>query len=698
MTDLFSKAKPIWLSDREKDVHLRVQFKTVIRKSNLAKVKIATSGMYQLFVNGSFVAYGPARAGKNYFRLDEIDVADKLIKDENVLIIEVVGYNANSFAIQNQTSFLQAEVVTENGVSAFTGGGFTARVNPNYYRKTQRYSFQRPMVESYHIESVNYDFFTNIGLNGEEEISVLESRNIIERLAPYPAYGKIKAEQKGGGEVAHIVGKKPWRDKAIWGIGEQLVGFPEDELEVLVTDDCTDMEFSPCATVTDNHLKTDRYLVYKLPYESSGFMTATVNCKEDTRLYFLFDEICKDDGTVDYLRMGCANVIRYDLCKGVHNLQLFEVYSMQYIQIVAAKGECTIEAVGMTEYKHPPIKIPKLENERLQKIANAAAETYRQNAVDIFMDCPSRERAGWLCDSFFTARAEYYATGKSLVEKSFLQNFLHEDCYENLPNGMFPMCYPADFYDKNFIPQWSLWLVLELREYLARSNDTTLVNHFRKKIYELIKYFLSFENEDGLIEKLDGWQFVEWSMANKLVNDVNYPTNMLYSAALKAASELYDDKELLEKSERIKREVIKQSFNGSFFTDNAVRENGVLRSTGEITEACQYYAFFLGIATAETHTDLFKTLINDFGPKREKTKKWEYVHPAAPFIGYFLRLDILAQNGIYGEMAENIDGYYYDMASATGTLWERAQLKTSCNHGFSSYILCWLDIIAKKGE
>ena len=27
------------------------------------------------------------------------------------------------------------------------------------------------------------------------------------------------------------------------------------------------------------------------------------------------------------------------------------------------------------------------------------------------MDCPSRERAGWLCDSYFTAKTEYVLTG-----------------------------------------------------------------------------------------------------------------------------------------------------------------------------------------------------------------------------------------------------------------------------------------------
>ena len=52
-------------------------------------------------------------------------------------------------------------------------------------------------------------------------------------------------------------------------------------------------------------------------------------------------------------------------------------------------------------------------------------------------------------------------------------------------------------------------------------------------------FFTQFENSDGLLEKLKSWVFVEWSDANKYVQDVNYPSNMLYAAALNAAGKLY---------------------------------------------------------------------------------------------------------------------------------------------------------------
>ena len=50
-----------------------------------------------------------------------------------------------------------------------------------------------------------------------------------------------------------------------------------------------------------------------------------------------------------------------------------------------------------------------------------------------------------------------------------------------------------------------------------------------------MEFFQQYENEDGLLEKLPSWVFVEWSAANSFVQPLNYPSNMLYSGTLAAA-------------------------------------------------------------------------------------------------------------------------------------------------------------------
>jgi len=236
-----------------------------------------------------------------------------------------------------------------------------------------------------------------------------------------------------------------------------------------------------------------------------------------------------------------------------------------------------------------------------------------------------------------------------------------------------------------------MWLVIELEEYSRRCPNTELIRRFQPRIEKLLSYFAGFENEDGLLEDLDGWNFVEWSQANQLTKNVNYPTNMLYSATLRAAGKLYGNTTLFQKADHVMRTVRSQSFDGQFFQDNALRQNGRLIPSGQRTEVCQYYAFFFGAATPETHPQLLKILVEDFGPNRATTGAWPEIYPANAFIGNYLRLDMLMQLGYRETVRENIEGYFLYMAEQTGTLWENISSTASCNHGFASYVLYWMN-------
>lgn len=310
------------------------------------------------------------------------------------------------------------------------------------------------------------------------------------------------------------------------------------------------------------------------------------------------------------------------------------------------------------------------------------------------MDCPSRERAGWLCDSFFTARVEYALTGKSVVEKQFLSNFIMPRELPHVPHGMLPMCYPSDHdqrEDCEFIPNWAMFYGIELKEYFDRTGDSELISEAKGRMYELCEYFSRFENEFGLLEDLDSWVFIEWSKANELLKNVSFATNMLYCLFLNSISTLYGDSAMAQKAAKLKETVNSMSMTESgFFCDNAVRQNGKLALSGERTEACQYYAFFSGIATPQTHEWLWKTLVNDFGYDRANTGKFPEIYPANAFIGNYLRLDLLDRYGYHDALYNNIKGYFEYMADRTGTLWELVSDVASCDHGFASHVICWM--------
>jgi alpha-L-rhamnosidase len=206
-------------------------------------------------------------------------------------------------------------------------------------------------------------------------------------------------------------------------------------------------------------------------------------------------------------------------------------------------------------------------------------------------------------------------------------------------------------------------------------------------VQKLLAYLGRFENSDGLLEKLPSWVFVEWSAANQFVQDVNYPTNMLYAGALSAAGRIYGQPEMASKAERIRQTIRRQSFDGQFFVDNSLRRGGKLQATRNRSEVCQYFAFFFGVADRKTHAALWNSLRDEFGPQRAKTKAHADVHPANSFIGNMLRMELLSQAGRGQQILDESIAYLLYMADRTGTLWENVGAEASCNHGFASHIV-----------
>ena len=215
----------------------------------------------------------------------------------------------------------------------------------------------------------------------------------------------------------------------------------------------------------------------------------------------------------------------------------------------------------------------------------------------------------------------------------------------------------------------------------------TRIDALKPRVLTLFDYFKPFKNSDGLLEKLESWVFVEWSKANSFVQDVNYPSNMLYAGALSTAARLYGMPELEAEAQSIRDAVLKQSWDGEFFVDNAMRREGALEITQNHSEVCQYFAFFFDVASPETHPELWRKLRDEFGPNRKETKAYPDVYEANSFIGNMLRVELLSRNGNCQQILDESIDYLYYMAERTGTLWENVHDNASLNHGFASHIV-----------
>lgn len=703
----FHKAEAVWAVGREKEKNCELAFRAVLPAGDIC-LYLAASTVFRLWVNGRFLCAGPARTAHRYYCVDRIELRDYLTEKENVVVIEVVGYNVNTYDTLDQSSFVTAEFIRDGEAVCCTGTGSCAvgqgdRLQAydlkQRVRKVGRYSFQRAFVECYDLRAEKAGFYTEAGWEGlggyEQPVAAASGERFYrKRSVRVPEYERLQVqalEETGQAEFRPVLQEvlQSWEKKP------GMNGYRRQEQEVHLADEVGGICPVPLSKGEGDMFPLvlkDGYGLYRFPFNATGFLRARIKCEEACIVYLLFDEIL-ENGKLDCMRMSSVNCLRYRLDAGSHTTMAFVPYTMKYVQI-AVKGSAVVEDMDMIQYRHPRtayrVRLP--EDQVLRRIYQAAEESYLSNAVDIFTDCPSRERAGWLCDSFFTARVEYVLTGESVLEKAFLENFLLPQHFKHLPEGMLPMCYPADHADGVFIPNWAMWFVLELEEYLDRSKDRELIERARQKVYGLAAYFNRFENEYGLLEGLDGWVFVEWSRANDedVVQDVNFPTNMLYMRMLLAMASLYGDESLREKAKKLRETIRERSLKNGFFTDNERREGNVLINPGNCTEVCQYYAFFTGTADCEEDAGLWEVLNKDFGPQRKHTGKYPQVAYANAFIGNYLRIELLYREGQYQDVVDNIRGYFAAMAQRTGTLWEHDSPTASCNHGFASHVIYWL--------
>lgn len=690
-TASFQSAHPVWPAGRETERNLTTGFRAIITTTvaEPAVLRLTGSTLYRLFLNGTFVGHGPARAGHGFYRVDEWPLALKA--GANVVAIEVAGYNANSFYLLDQPSFLQAEVVAGGKVLAATGGaGFEAAILTERVEKAQRYSFQRPFAEIWRL-TPGFDNWRSdpAGAFVKTSCAVTGEKALLPRRVPYPTFAMRSptAHVAAGTVQKGAPPKKPWKDRSLTNIGDKLGGYPQAELAEIPT-----LELQAVKNVTSGpatpeiSLKPNTFHTVDFGVNLSGFLGATINVRSKTRLFLTFDEILSNSD-VDFKRLGCCNIVLYELEPGSYRVESFEPYTLRYLKLIALEGDCEVSQLYVREYVNPNSARAKFatSDERFNRIFEAARQTFQQNAVDVFMDCPSRERAGWLCDSFFTSRVALDLCGETTVEKNFYENFLLPAKFPHLPEGMLPMCYPSDHNDGVYIPNWAMWFVVELEEYAARSGDHELVKALQPRVLKLLEFFKQYENSDGLLEKLPSWVFVEWSKANSFVQDVNYPSNMLYARVLEVVARLYDQPALAQKAAHLRKTIIKQSFDGEFFVDNAKRVEGKLQVTRNRTEVCQYFAFFFDFATPVSQPKLWAALTKDFGPQRKQTKAFPEIHQANAFIGNQLRFELLSRAGLAQQILDEALGYWLYMAERTGTLWEHDAPQASCNHGFASH-------------
>ena len=731
----FQKAKAVWMRTEGQEYNQFAGFHCRFNCDRKEKVRIAIAARtyYRLYLNGEMAASGPARTAKGYARVDELIFEADGGAD---VAIEVAAY-AKPGGYSNdctlEPGMLTAELTAEDGrVLAATGENirlFTATREGVW--RVRRLTTRRAIVETMShsrgiVEYYDREPGDDAWLWGEADdwrIPVLTDNLVIylKRRSPYPTYQRIPLEQMMGicdmvpsenGTGGFVLGlarmfNREWYEMIpeencfLEGLRKEkdavFTGRLKREAEILSVKRSGNDANVRGVRLPAGEMRTDTSGYVVTPGENPvavtfgsdrselGFLEITVGVEQECVLDVINSDHLYTDGS---LRSN-SYVTRYVLAPGDYHLITFEPKLTRYVRLI-------FRTTGVVRFLQPQLlddTYPydgvcgfSCNDGDLNRIYEAARRTLRLNTLDIFMDCPQRERGGWLCDSQFTSMGAWQMFGDLSVEKDFIENFMLTDPDE-MWHAFFPEVYPGSKGKSGDpgITNWSFWLLTELSDYYDRSGDRKFIEWCRGRVERFVEGMFSLRGESGLLENMGG-QFVDWSLSNRsfCLGPISIPNNCLAVRLLEKMAAIYDQPDWREAADQM-RQVIEEmdAAPGGFGRsgDSASYENGRLLRGECLTESGAALEIWSGFHLDDKN--YMRRFVDTMGVA-PRYRADPNVGKSNLFIGLMIRFDVLARLGKIDTLVREWKELYLpELRDGSGTLFENYAAFSGC-HGFNA--------------
>ncbi len=666
---------------------------------------------YRLYVNGKIVMHGPARTAHGYCRVDDVDVTPYLQKGINHLAVEVMVYGEVYGGYSNDCTLesgmfigqltVKDKIISATGADEWKVLRLSARA-PH----AQRISHSREAAEIYFLDDEYYawttgraDFVTAALMDESDAPTYLAHEALKPTLREYPVtqlveYGSCFIEKD-----------KPLTSLFYEKHSPYYASLTEHPLE-----DCRRTAERAFVGVSVRrplrHPGTltlqgegDKYLLFDGGESRVGFVRIEFSCAHDGILDIVHSELLNPDGSIPYYH---DVVTRLHIRGGMgHGFITMEPCLARYIKLYfRGTGDVRLYDLSILDYAYPDEMRSGFQcsDDNINRLYNAAKKTLILNTMDIFMDCPERERGGWLCDSLWTARAAQMMLSDTRVEKEFIENFLLTPA-DGMFHSFFPEAYPGNkpnYKEMTGITTWTFWLMCQFVEYVERTGDYAFRDEYADRVAAFVSGSYDFIGQSGLLENLP-WLFIDWSMSNlgEYQQPISTPANALYAYMLTGLGRLYgraDWVELGGKMRGILREAILAESElglGSLttFPDSfELGGDGRLHGRGKVSESGMATALWAGLFLPGEAPLMEEAVLNRMGPAPTYVSD-PMIGKSQLFIGLCIRLDLLTRLGAYDKMYEDMLAIYEpQLREGPGTLWENQIIDTSSRcHGFTAH-------------
>lgn len=420
------------------------------------RIYITADDYYKLYINGIFVAQGPAPSYPFRYGYNEIDVTPYLIPGHNVLAVHTLyqGLINRVWVSGDQRHGLLCDLETDGKLLLCSDSAFRTHRHTGY-TACGIAGYQTQFLENYDSAAPEVGFEAPEFDDGNWPAA---------QPRKYADYSVIRQQSK------------------------QLVLEPIEPVTQIPNGSVLQLDFGSCYV---------------------GYLSLHAIGRAGDRIRIRCGQELNEDGSVRWqLRANCAYSEDWYLSGKTDVLDWFDFKSFRYVELLLPEG-CRIFNPQLIARHYPFRLIRQMDpvfasDEALRSIWTLCVHSLKYGVQEVIQDCMEREKGFYVGDGCYTALTYLILTGddsivRKLIDDAFASTFVTD--------GMVT-CLDCSFMQE--IAEYPLMLIpLMLYHHRLCGDHAYLAAHWDDACKLLDAYRKAYE-QNGLLQNLDKWCVVEW--------------------------------------------------------------------------------------------------------------------------------------------------------------------------------------------
>jgi len=669
------RAQWIWLPETDTGEMLLARKTFALSEvPSRARLAITASSHYALYINGRYVARGPARCAPHHQSFDRLDIAQALRRGRNVLALRV-HFQRDTVAFYDAArGGLLAQL---DGVPEPIQTDATWRVTPDPSRHSEA-----PAMARFHLELCD-----RVDLRKQPKGWSLPEFNdrtwararVLKRETGWPSPQKNE-------RPTHLI--PPWTtlvERDIPYLKETVVtaGQPVHVGRMRASDDGGDWVTLPVIPrievsgrpgagkrVAANTQDECRVLVFDLGEVRNGRPYLDIEAPTGTVVDIMAAPYLLDRQLLSRV-VDSTYVDRIVLSGRREHWEAFYWKPVRWLALVFRRlsGEAVLHDSGVVLSAYPferkgSLHLPEAPG--LQALWEAGARTVTVCTTDAYTD-NYRERRQYAQTAYYACLGSYPVFGDTALQRRYLLQIAQEQ----LPNGIMPAYAPRHGNDFMVILDSNCFWLRGLRQYLLYSGDVDTARVLLPAARRLLDLLHGFTNTQGLI---DSPPYPYW--LDHAVNDrrgANFCLNGHYLGALEDMAQVLDwlqepdSRACQGRADRIRAALQTHCWDQQrgLFADAWV--NGA--RSGLFSEHANALALALDVATPDQARSVARHLLSE--DAHDFIRRASGLTMVTPAMSYYLHAGLCRQ-GYVGESLDLLQARFKHMLApdTNGTLWE----------------------------